>query len=154
MSERIHTYFSYDGETGLPEEGIADFGGRPHYFWLNQCTSEPHCGLFDLAPADVELFAMARELEAIWHEWDLAYHAGKKELKTHPLRSGNNPRYVELSAQVSRRAEALRSMAKVATGVISTSAEYLARMQPFAGKKWPVPGTYSLELEGTWREAS
>lgn len=153
MPDRIHTYFSYDGETDLPKEGVADFHGQPHYFWLRQCSTEPRCGLFDLAPVDLELLTWARELEAIWHKWDLAYHAGKVELATHPLRAGNNHRYVELSAQVAQRAQALRSTARAVVGLVSTSAEYLSRMRPFDGQKWPVPGTYSPELEVTRRDA-
>jgi len=153
MPDRIHTYFSYDGETGLPEEGVADFHGQPHYFWLRQSSAEPRCGLFDLAPVDLELLEWARELEAIWHEWDPAYHAGKVELATHPVRAGSNPRYAELSAQVAQRARALHSTTSPVVGLVSTSAEYLARMRPFVGQKWPVPGTYSPELEVTWRDA-
>ena len=44
MADRIHTYFSYDGETELPEEGVADFNGQLHYFWLRQCLTEPRNG--------------------------------------------------------------------------------------------------------------
>ncbi|WP_157257175.1 hypothetical protein [Methyloversatilis discipulorum] len=151
MAERIHTYFSYDGETDLPKEGIADFQGKPHYFWLSQCSSEPRAGLYELAPIDAELLALARERESIWHEWDLAYHAGKVGLATHPIQPGNSPRYVELTAQIAQRAEVIRATTRTAIGTVSTSADYLDRMRPFVGQKWPVPGTYSPELEVEWR---
>lgn len=152
MAQRIYTYFSYDGETDLPEEGVADFHGTPHYFWLRRCSTEPNIGLFDLAPVDSELLAMVNEQQAIWHQWDLAYHAGEVELTTHPARAGNNQRYVELSTQVAQRVASLPKTENSVVGEVRATKEYVERMRPFIGQKWPAPGTHSPELEVTWRE--
>jgi hypothetical protein len=152
MAQRIYAYFSYDGETDLPEEGVADFRGSPHYFWLRQCSAEPKTGLFDLAPISPEILALVNERQEIWHQWDLAYHAGEVELATHPARTGNHPRYLELSEQLAQRVATLPSTATAVSGTVGTTQEYLERMRPFAGQKWPVPGTYSPELEVTWFE--
>jgi len=154
MAERVHTYFSYDGEAGLPEEGIVNFNGVPHYFWLNQCCPEPHFGIFELAPASPALLSLSKEHDAIWRKWDLAYHAGEVELDTHPMRAGNNPRFAQLSAQIDECAAALRTKSIRATGVVSTATDYLEKMRPFVGMKWPVPGTYSAELEITWKSTT
>src|SRR6478736_4926602 len=106
MPERIHHYYGYDGEAELPEEGIADFNGQPHYFWLRQFI-DTCIGQFALAPADPELLAWAAEVEALWHKWDVEYHAGRVELATHPMRPGNNPRFVDLMEKIQQRAQSL-----------------------------------------------
>jgi hypothetical protein len=153
MAERIRHYFSYDGETELPEEGVADYHGRPHYFWLRESLAERRTGVFDLALIDSELLGWVDEAGAMWHEWDVAYHAGEVEVTTHPKIAGNNPRFVELAAQIEQRAQALRGNSTSVVGVIHTSPEYLELIRPFSGQRWPIPGLYSPVLEVTWREA-
>ncbi|MGK6310287.1 hypothetical protein [Variovorax sp. DT-64] len=108
MAERVYSYFDYDGEVELPEEGVADFGGAPHYFWLRESSSTPGRGIFDLAPIGVTLLADVVEAEAIWHAWDLDYHAGRVELDCHPMRSGVNLHFADLMRDISTAASLLR----------------------------------------------
>jgi hypothetical protein len=150
MPERIHHYYGYDGETELPDEGIADFNGQPHYFWLRQ-SIEPCTGLFDLAPADPELLVWAAETEAVWHHWDVEYHAGLVELDTHPMRPGNNPRFIELMEKIQNRARALSASSRKGVGVVRVSPAFLEHSRQFAGQKWPIPGMYSANLGVIWR---
>src|SRR5262245_46784233 len=113
MPDRVLHYFSYDGEIDLPEEGIADVNGRPHYFWLREEGSEPRTAFFDLAPVDPDLLGWVTEVHAIWHEWDLAYHAGRVDLASHPGRAGNHPRFADLTARIEGRAIALRELSTI-----------------------------------------
>jgi hypothetical protein len=152
MPERIHIYFSFDEEILLPEKGVADFQGSPHYFWLVEGLSEPSTGVFELVPIDQEVFGLVNEVESIWHDWDAAYHAGMVGLETHPWRAGNNPRFVEMVSKIELRASALRDQAESAIGIVNASQAYLDHMRQFEGRKWPLPGAYSPVLEVTWRE--
>lgn len=153
MKDRIRHYFGYDGEIELPEEGIADFLGQPHYFWLVQGLMDERAGEFEIAPVGPELLDHVNEIGAIWHAWDVAYHAGTVELSSHPMQPGSNPRYVELIARVEQSALVLRQDAIPIVGAVSTSPEYLAHVQQFVGQKWPAPGTCSPVLEIEWRAA-
>jgi hypothetical protein len=150
MASPIYSYFDYDGETELPEEGLVDYQGRPHYFWVRDYLGEPATAIFDVAPADQALILAITEQEAIWRHWDAAYHAGETELETHPARPGNNPRFSELALSIQELARALRVSARPIEGVVSVTAQYQKRMQTFVGHKWPCPGMRSAELEITW----
>lgn len=153
MRDRVLTYFGYDGEIELPEEGVAVYNGEPHYFWLRTALPEPRTAIFDIAPIDQRLLDAVTEYEAIWRKWDLSYHAGEVELSTHPLLEGNNPRYAALVEQIGTRAEALRKIAHQKRGLIDVSEKHILDTQRYAGKQWPYPGMRSAELEVTW-EAS
>jgi hypothetical protein len=59
---------------------------------------------------------------------------------------------VELLAQIEERALALREISKPVVGTVTTSVEYVDQMRPFIGRKWPVPGSYSPELEVIWKQ--
>ncbi len=153
MRDLVLTYFVYDGEIELPEEGVAICNGEPHYFWLRTPLPEPGTAIFDVAPIDQRLLDAVTEYEAIWRKWNFSYHAGEVELSTHPLLEGNNPRYSALVEQIGTRAKALRKIAQQKRGLIELSEKYISDTHRYAGKKWPILGMRSAELEVTW-EAS
>lgn len=152
-TERVYSYFDYDGEVELPEEGVADCGGTPHYFWLCEGSSTPGHGTYDLAPINAILLAKVIEAEAIWHTWDLDYHAGRVELESHPIRSGVNLQFANLIQEISAAASRLRPDAYRRAATFSPTEAYLAYASQFQGKRWPVPGLYSATLEVSWRNA-
>ena len=150
MRDPVITYFDYDGELELPEEGVAICDGSPHYFWLREPLPEPGSAIFDIAPIAKSLLALVSEYESIWRDWDRAYHSGEVELSTHPIVEGNNPRFVELSKHISAQAAELHKMARPRPGVVELSGRFLALSREHAGKRWPIPGFTSAELEITW----
>ncbi|WP_143042593.1 hypothetical protein [Variovorax sp. YR634] len=150
MAERVYSYFDYDGEIELPWEGVADFAGMPHYFWLHESSSTPRSGIFDLAPVDATLLSRVVEMEAIWHAWDLDYHAGKVALDSHPLRSGVNPQFVNLKIEISNAAYLLRDATFRRRAIFRATEAFLALASRFEGKRWPIPGFHSATLEVCW----
>lgn len=153
MRDPVLTYFVYDGEIELPEEGVAIYNGEPHYFWLRTPLPEPRTAIFDIAPIDQCLLDTVTEYEATWRKWDFSYHAGEVELSTHPALEGNNPRYSALVEQIGTRAKALRKIAHQKRGLIEVSEKYMLDTRRYAGTKWPVPGMRSAELEVTWEDS-
>lgn len=150
MRDRVLTYFDFDGETELPVEGVAIHNGSPHYFWLRDPLPKPRTAIFDLAPIDQSLVQAVSELETIWRKWDFAYHSGEVALSTHPGVKGNNPRYTELQEQISAQANELHKVAYQRRGQIELSEQYLSETSQHTGKKWPVLGMRSAELEVPW----
>ena len=151
MRNPVLTYFVYDGEMELPEEGVAIHSGRPHYFWLRDPLPVLGTAVFDIVPIDQPFLEAVSEFETIWREWDLAYHAGEVELSTHPGIQGNNLRFLELQEQIATQAEDLHSAAHQQRGLVKLSERYLAEARRHGGKKWPIPGMRSAELEIVWQ---
>jgi len=92
--ERVYTVTDYyDG----PRKGIADYRGKPH---LYECvfdeSKDNYSESFLLAPLDTEAFRLAIEDWAIWQRWEIAYHAGKTDLNTHPALPHESERHKEL----------------------------------------------------------
>ncbi|QXI26144.1 hypothetical protein [Pseudomonas vanderleydeniana] len=152
-TERVYSYFGYDGEIELPEEGVADCGGVPHYFWLREGSSTPEHGIYDLAPIDVILLDKVVEAEAIWRAWDLDYHAGKVELDSHPRRPGVNLRFANLIHEISAASSRLRADAFRRGAIFRPTQAYQVHASQFQGKRWPAPGLYSATLEVSWMNA-
>lgn len=152
VSEQVYSYFDYDGETELPEEGVADFRGAPHYFWLRKDLDARH-GVFDIVPIDDALLSRVVESQSIFHAWDVDYHAGRVELETHPMRPGMNDRFVTLRREICDAASALREKAFQQNGLFSPAPSWVKHSSQFAGRRWPIPGLYSFILEVTWAAA-
>lgn len=151
MEDPVITYFDYDYETELPEEGVTIYDGKPHYFWLCIQLPEPRTAIFDITPIEQSLLDAVSEFEAIWRKWDFAYHAGEVELHTHPGLQGNSPRFAELKEEIASQAKALRSDAHQKCGKVELSENYVMETQQHVGKKWPVPGMRSAELVVVWQ---
>ncbi|MDM0086621.1 hypothetical protein [Variovorax sp. J2P1-31] len=149
-TERVYSYFDYDGEVELPEEGVADCGGAPHYFWLREGSSTPRHGIYDLAPIDAILLAKVVEAEAIWHAWDLDYHAGRVELDSYPMRSGVNLHFSNLMREISAAASRLCVDTFRRGATFMPTQAYLADASQFQGKRWPAPGLHSATFEVSW----
>jgi hypothetical protein len=151
--ERVHFYGEYDGETGLPESGVANFNGQPHYFWLVSYRQEPYRAEFELAPVSKEAFALVLEQAGIWRRWELAYHGGEVSLETWPALASDREADEKLRRLISADQIEARQNAFVRIGAFQTSHAYTQRMAKLAGTRWPVPGWHSAELEVTWGEA-
>ncbi|MGE8453169.1 MAG: hypothetical protein ACN6OP_21660, partial [Pseudomonadales bacterium] len=66
MRNPVLTYFVYDGEMELPEEGVAIRSGRPHYFWLRDPLPVLGTAVFDIVPIDQPFLEAVSEFETIW----------------------------------------------------------------------------------------
>ena len=151
MQYPVITYFDYDAETELPDEGVAIYNGKPHYFWLRTPLPKPRTAEFDITPIEQSLFDAVSEFEAIWRKWDFAYHGGEVELHTHPGVQGNSPRFADLKEKIASQAKALRSDAHQKCGKIELSENYVMETHQRVGKKWPVSGMRSAELAVVWQ---
>jgi hypothetical protein len=94
--ELVHTVGDYhDG----PRKGIADYKGKPH---LYECIfdegKDEYTESFRLAPVGAKAFQLAMEDWAIWKRWELAYHAGKVDILTHPALPHERERKMELKS--------------------------------------------------------
>ena len=149
--EAVHYCWEMDDELELPEEGAADFGGSPHYFWfLGYRHLVPRSAYYELSPISEEAYRAIRELAAIWRRWELAYHGGDIALETWPAIPDDKERSTMLRTFLDQDRRASRPALFEARGTFNTSAQYLRKMAKFAGRKWPCPGWHSAELEVIW----
>jgi hypothetical protein len=103
--ERVHAVWDfYDGI----RSGIADFRGRPHYFFAlwEEGDREPD-ERFSLQPIDDDTLALVCEQWALFRAWDIAHHTGLADVTSHPGNRGRNPRYDALEDQINARIAAL-----------------------------------------------
>lgn len=93
--EIVHTVTDYyDG----PRGGIANYHGTPHAFTsLFDGSEDDGSDVILLQPIDEETFRMAMEDWAIWRRWELAYHSGQTDAKTHPALPADRNRHDELA---------------------------------------------------------
>jgi hypothetical protein len=83
----------YDG----PRQGIANYLGTPHFYeCIFENAEQDYSELFRLTPIDAEIFQLAVEDWAIWRRWELAFHAGTVDAKTHPALPQEAQRHEEL----------------------------------------------------------
>jgi hypothetical protein len=151
--EPVHFYGEYDGEIELPESGVAEFKGKPHYFWLSAYRHEgPRCAEFELAPVSPEAFPLVVEQAGIWRRWELAYHGGEVPLETWPALPADRDADTRLRAFFEADHASSRKHVFRRVGTFQTSATYEEEMAGLPAKKWPVPGWYSAELQVTWSE--
>lgn len=98
MFERVYTVHDYyDG----PRSGIANFGGRPHYYsceWDD--AANDYADSFTLVSIDEETLDLALEQWAIWKKWEVAFHNGHRHRGSHPALPGQNEWYAELDQRI------------------------------------------------------
>ena len=101
MFEKVH--FVHDWYDG-PREGVADCGGRPHWFkseW--QDGADLDVDTFLLVPFDRATFELACEQWEIWLRWEASFKQGATTHETHPCLPNERTRWSELEhALVSR----------------------------------------------------
>jgi hypothetical protein len=80
-----------------PRTGVADYDGRPHHFSCEFDEQEDeYSNTYLLSPVDEQALSLVHESQAIWQQWELAFHRGEVTLQTHPALPGQNPRFAEL----------------------------------------------------------
>jgi hypothetical protein len=92
-------YVELDRYNG-PLTGVADVGGRPHYFqarWTLPGSDAPE-GEFLVWPIDPAMFALEQESWGIFVRWNAGYEAGETTVESHPGVGGIDPRYDELQS--------------------------------------------------------
>lgn len=92
--EPVHTIRDfYDGI----RSGLADFGGRPHYF---ESRFDPEIDdwsdRFTIYTASPEFAVRERRHHEIFLEWNVQVHQGLASQSSHPGRGGINPEYDDL----------------------------------------------------------
>lgn len=94
MFETVYAlWYWWDG----PQEGIADYRGRPHVFVSEWCEEADDYGdAFLLKPLDDDTFRLAMEGWAIWQRWMADADRGKTRLDTHPASPEDRDRHEEL----------------------------------------------------------
>ncbi len=98
--ERVFTIMEYyDG----PRRGIANYLGEPH---LYECifaeTKDSYSDLFQLTHLDGETFQLAMEDWGIWQRFEIAFHTGKTDIRTHPALPHEVSRHAELERILDR----------------------------------------------------
>jgi hypothetical protein len=83
----------YDG----PLKGIANFQGKPHFYErIFDAASDDYSDMYRLTPIDDRTFRLAMEAWEIWRRWEVAFHTGKTDMKSHPTLPENVARHEEL----------------------------------------------------------
>ncbi|MFE3099197.1 hypothetical protein [Nocardia tengchongensis] len=93
--ERVYTESArYD----WPRAGLADVGGRPHYYdgWAFDRGDDQY--VYYVWPASDEAVAWELEWWAIYIAWELRRAAGEAGVDSHPGHGGINSRYDELAS--------------------------------------------------------
>ncbi|MGW7611109.1 hypothetical protein ACWGKW_28355 [Streptomyces sp. NPDC054766] len=91
--ERAHVELEwYDG----PRAGLADIGGKPHYFQSYDYALADEADEYSVWPASEAAVKWEREQWAIFARWDQRYLAGTVALESHPGEGGVDARYDEL----------------------------------------------------------
>jgi hypothetical protein len=86
MFERVYTVHDYYDR---PRSGIANFGGRPHYYSCEwDKAADDYADSFTLVSIDEETLDLALEQWAIWKEWEVAFHKGQRHRESHPALPG------------------------------------------------------------------
>ena len=83
----------YDG----PLTGIADFNGCPHFYdRIFSESLDEYSDLYRLTPITKQIMDLAKEDWAIWKRWELAFHAGKTTIASHPALPQDRTRHDEI----------------------------------------------------------
>jgi hypothetical protein len=93
--EAVHVELDrYNG----PLTGVADVGGRPHYFQARGTGSGAPAGEFFVWPVDPAAFALEQESWGIFVRWNAGYEGGETGVESHPGVGGIDARYDELQS--------------------------------------------------------
>jgi hypothetical protein len=149
----LEDFETSDDNYDLPLEGFADYSGQPHFIKLHDDPlNTSNKSIYGLTPISPQLFSRVVELAATFHDWELAYHAGKIALSTHPLQSGNNNGYKDSLAFIQAEVSTFEPQ-YFRTAVFTTSSSWLNEMSQFVCKTWPNPGWYSRDIEIAWSDS-
>ncbi|WP_067714101.1 hypothetical protein [Nocardia yamanashiensis] len=113
-----------------PRSGLADIGGRPHYFegWAFDRVDVGY--LFNVWPANAEAVTWELERWAIYARWDQRFIAGEVTSDSHPGQGGIDARYDELTAALAPHRQ-----------VPANSRKLVAEMRFDKGDRYRVDGT-------------
>ncbi|QNP66157.1 hypothetical protein [Streptomyces genisteinicus] len=93
--ERVHVELEwYDG----PRAGLADIGGRPHYFHSDDHALGHAPDAYEVWPASGAAMELEREQWAIYARWNARREAGEAGPESHPGHGGVDARYDELES--------------------------------------------------------
>ena len=79
MDSKAETVYTVDDYYDGPRSGIADFGGRPHFYrslYLENEKWDPDEDRFELSPVSAEVRDLAVEAFLLWQRWQVASFAG------------------------------------------------------------------------------
>ena len=79
MSEGFETVHTVSDYYYGPRGGIADFGGKPHYYQSNYDDLDGGDEAYLLWPLDDKTFHLAMEDWKIWIRWEAAFFAGETQ---------------------------------------------------------------------------
>jgi hypothetical protein len=83
----------YDG----PLKGIANFQGKPHFYErIFDSATDDYSDIYRLTPIDDRIFRLAMEEWEIWRRWEVAFHAGRAKMGSHPALPEDVAKYDEL----------------------------------------------------------
>ena len=130
----------YDG----PRTGLAEYQGSPHYF---NCPFDTDKGnyseMFELSPVDESFLQSAQRQWKIFREWELKFHTGLAEHKTHPGYRGTDDEYDRLEDDLNSRIKKLIQLPN------TFSSEFRA-----LPNQDDLPKYVMRDLEANWRELS
>jgi hypothetical protein len=101
--EEVHLVLDYwDG----PREGVADYGGTPHYFRaVFDEKRDEWTDVFILSPLDLDTYRMVIERHEIWQRWQQAFDSGAVTIDSHPALPEDTNRNKELAEIIERKTE-------------------------------------------------
>jgi hypothetical protein len=82
----------------------------------------------------------------------LAYHGGEVPLESWPALPVDLEARKNAQSLVDTDQAKMRDFTFVRIGRFQTTSEYLDKANEFSGKRWPVPGWHSPDLEVEWSE--
>ena len=100
-SEEVHLVNDYwDG----PREGVADYGGTPHYFRaIFDEKKDEWSDVFILSPLDLNTYNLVMEQHQIWQRWQKAFDSGAVTIDSHPALPEDTNRSKELAEIIERK---------------------------------------------------
>jgi hypothetical protein len=128
----------YDG----PLKGIANFQDKPHFYErIFDSATDDYLDLYRLTPVDERTFRMALEDWEIWCRWEVAFHASKAKIESHPALPEDTSRHEELK-QILDKALQSSTNAIVRTGAFSAGGNSdVAGIRRPQQVKWTNPST-------------
>jgi len=91
MDSQFEVVYTVDDYYDGPRSGVADFGGRPHFYrsmYLDNDKWDPDENRFELSPVSPRVRDLAIEAFLLWQRWQVASFAGTAR----PLEPADAPR--------------------------------------------------------------
>ncbi|MFD8740433.1 hypothetical protein ACFV06_36735 [Streptomyces sp. NPDC059618] len=92
--ERVYVELEWNSR---PRAGLADVGGRPHYFQGDDRDDTDAAAEYSVWPASDAAVELEREQWAVFVRWNERHEAGTAGPETHPGHGGIDDRYDELT---------------------------------------------------------